>query len=839
MAQLATLHLSASCELKPCPPPHTHTPSCISQVGLLLSDTAGNIVTVRKSFSITPETAAGGGNNSGGGGSGRGSGSGSDSGGGLVLESGSAGISSSGGGSNTAPVVRAGLSYATTPGGSFSVATGVADAEGDVVAIKWVLMQEATGATRSGSGPLVTVPAGSPPGGYRLLVTAADPLGATGEGTARVDVRAAALNPVPAALLTGSSTLPLPIGGWPAPPAPGPRAPLPPARDRQPLPPPSIYGAPLAAAPRLPARTLQQGAVLELDAAASGLFDLSRASWRGDIAAAHCLWTLEPAAAAAGSGGARSSGGSGSGSSSGTARVYGCGSPARFKLAAPGPYVVTLQVAARAGGAAANTSAAITVLARPYWSQFYTAATPQAFPAGRCAPSQLAGSEFRRVTLACSGVSLPRGWGADQGLDGVQQALAFAWRLTPLSAGAAAAHPAPLVHSSAAGVGRSGGGAADFGALAPGLYAAEVVGALASGSGARGSTADPAAVYCLWGLLVVEPNSQLPVTGAPVAPTCAGSSVTLRAPPPALLPRQAAMPPAWSVAWLDARAAVGRELALGGSGAAFSFTPQPGRYAVNASVDVTTAGAAGVRRLAAQLTLDARPCLACVATNVTLHTSVGACAPAAADAAKLLAARPAWLATAPPAFAPGSDLRPGGPRRLAVVARAALTPGLAGNCSVDAVTIIDSAPPTLALRRAGGECVAPASGGWACWASAAALAVASDNCASLHPVTVVAACDPTAAPSACRVLPDGRVCVRATPPGGAGAAAVAAAAAAAEGAARGSVSAAATSWPGPALLVRASDGFGNAAAQPLRVPITAHRAAMIGCVAPSLASLPP
>lgn len=789
------------------------------------------MVAVRKSFTIAPAAIALADSDS--------------SSGGLVLESGTVGAGSGAGG-NTPPVIKAGESYAAVAGESFSIATSIADSDGDTVSIKWVLMQEASGATRSGSGPLVVVPVGSPQGAYQLLISATDPRGAVGEGTARVTVRAAVpAPPLPPAAPPGTgSGLPLPVGASlaPAPSAAVPQTPASPwAAPLLGL--PSIYGPPLALMPRLVAWTLYQGAVLDLDAAASGLFNLSRSSWRADLAAASCTWTLAPAAAGAGRG---AMGASGSGGA--TASVYGCASPARFKLSVPGEYTLTLRIAGRPGAAVASASCAVSVLTRPHWAQFYTAATPQGFAEGRCTPTQFAASEFRKVTLSCSGVSLPEGWGADQGLDGARQSLAFAWRLTALTRSAAAAHPVPLMRSPAVGpLGGIGGGVADFGALAPGVYAAEVVGELATAgtaSVASGNTAIPTVVYSLLGLLVVEPSARLAITGAPPVPACAGAPVTLAVLPLALLAGQAAAPAAWRLVWLDARAAVGKELTLGGNGGAFSFTPQPGRYLVNATVDVAAESVAGVRRLAASATLDARPCLACRSGPVTLQAAQRACAPSAADAVALLSSRPVWLAAAPLMFAPGSSLQPGGPRRVSVIARAALTPGLADNCSVSAVSVRDGTPPVVSLHHASGACTAPATSAWACWPSAAALVNATDNCAALRPVTVRAACDPAGAPGVCRVLADGRVCVLAAAVGGSGG--DDSSSSRSSGTAVGSVGsnssmgagAAPSSWQGASLLVRAIDGFGNPLAQPLRVPVTVYRSATSGCLPPSLATLP-
>ena len=147
-----------------CPTLHTRLP----QVGLLISDSAGNIATVRKSFTIAPGT---------------GDGSSSP----ALAPSIPDGTSSS---VNVAPVVKSGQNYSVAAGASFAI-TGVGDADGETPTLTWVLMEDATGASRSGSSAVVAVPPTANPGSYRLLVTATDGQGATGQGTARVTVRAA------------------------------------------------------------------------------------------------------------------------------------------------------------------------------------------------------------------------------------------------------------------------------------------------------------------------------------------------------------------------------------------------------------------------------------------------------------------------------------------------------------------------------------------------------------------------------------------------------------------------------------------------------------------------
>ena len=789
-----------------------------SQVGLLVSDTAGNTAAVRKTFSIAAAAPAAGG------------------GGASVTPP--AGASSS---VNLPPVIKADLAFAADAPGAFAI-TGVVDPDGDDVAVKWTLMEQATGATRAGTGRFVQLPADAAPGAYQLLITAADGRGGVSEAVARVDVRRAAAAAKAGNGSSGSSTsqqqqqqqqhkqqndgqeepqrLKQKRKGEQQPPE----------QEVVITAPPSIYGAPLAARPSLPRGTFYQGAVLDADASTSGLFDLTRPSWRDEMKGATCVWRLEPdPAAAASSGGAVGDGGGGG------ATVYGCAAPARFRLHAPGAYRLTLEATPAGAAEPRSASSAIVVKAKPGWGDYYSVASPEAFATGRCGPGgggHFAGLEFAPLALSCRGVSLPPGWGADMGVapdDADARQLTFSWRLTPLTARAAAAHASGGENGAAAAaapLARSTAGArpALFGAVAPGLYAVELT-ASAGGAGG-GSAASVHAVYRLATTLVVEPTATLRLPPPPA--TCAGRAVRLAPAALALLPGQRAAPARWSVEWADARAATGAPLVLTGSGSSFSLSARPGRYVATVTVDVTDAGddAAGrVRRLTGRTTLEARPCLKCSSDPVVLRTLATRCAASGRDAAKLLATpRPAWLRTGSSGgdngsgggavvleFAPGSDLTPGAGKRLTVVARTRAS-NLTAACTHERVTIRDATPPAAKLARAGGECLAPANGRWACFA-AGALVRARDACGHLRPPQYRARCAAAALPGACRALPDGRVCVRAElPPGGDAADAPVAA----------------------VVEVLLRDGFGNAAPEPLSVPVTVLRRAAEGCAVPRL-----
>ena len=878
------------------------TSSCLAiqmQVGLLVTDSLGNTATVRKSFTIAPSA----------GDSGRPTGSGP-----LLPASAAApaagvraaasaataalpsGVSAA---VNLPPVIKAGQVFAAQAGAGFAL-TGIADPDGDPVAVRWVLMEAATGRSTSGAGASVAVPADAAPGAYRLLISASDGHGGSSEGTAQVAVTAA---PPPATAAAAAA----------APPPPAPQV-LTAA--------PSIYGRPLALQPRLPSRAFYQGAVLDVAAAASGLVDLSGASWQADLAEATCAWTLAPqrpqeqqlqGGTATGGGGAARSSGSGAGggsasaapASTGTATVYACAAPARFRLGTPGTFRLALALTLR--GRTTTAASTITVTAKPFWSDFYTPASPQGFVGGRCAPAPggpFVGAEFAPLSLACAGtLALPAGWGAEQGLDGARQPLAFAWKLTPLTRRAAAAHPQPLARAGPAGGSGSGsGGAAAFGAVAPGIYLTEVVAAAAAanaggdggsgagggggdsgGGGGGGATSAVGGAYLLWTLTVVAPTARLPLQG-PKPPVCAsGAAATLKPAPLALLPGQSASPVAWSVALQDAppappgggssssstttttaAAALQQGGTVTGVGASFSFVPLPGRYAATAAVDVADSaeawglpGARVVRRLTGALVVEALPCIECVRPGgptapssppplplppqtavapIVLLTAGGACAPADADAARLLASRPAWLAAGAGTvgFAPGSDLSPGGPRSVTLLARAASNASVTARCVTPpgSVVVRDATPPTAAARRPGGECLAPANGLWACWA-AANLVTARDNCGARQAPTLEARCGAAAAAAgACRVAGDGRVCLRAVvapndnsaDAGGGG----------------GSASASPTASP-PTLqvLVAVRDGAGNALPAPVSVPVVVHAAARAGCTVPQRLPSPP
>jgi hypothetical protein len=691
---------------------------------MLISDTAGNTATARKSFSVAAFTAA--------------------------PEDTSPSVAA-------APIFRAALVYTIKAGGSFSIEGAAMDPDGSVVSYKWTLMEVATGKVLMGDGARVAVPSVAAAGAYSLLITAMDGQGGAAEAAAKVIV----------STVTGP------------PPSPSPAA----VQAAVVSTPPPIYGSKLAVTLQLPARSFFQGAVMEVDPAVSGLFDLSSASWQGDLAASTCSLTLAPSDAPAAGGGAT---------------VFGCSTPARFLLATPGSFRLTLRVANKATGKTASTSSAIAVTTKPFWSDYYTAASPQGFVTGRCATAQLVGTEFAPLVLSCSGVTLPVGWGADAGLDVAKQQLAFAWKLTPLTARAAAAHKTPLTRSS------TGGGTAAFGAVAAGLYLAEVAG-FAGGAGGV-STSSVNSVYYLSTLLVVAPTAAL-VLAAP-KPSCAGAAVTLTAAAPTVLAGQSAAAARWTVEWQDAKAATGKALMLAGSGATFSLVLQPGRYFATATVDVTDSGV--VRRLAGRATIDARPCVACALGPVILHAAAESCTAAAADADKLLAGLPpAWVGTAAQlSFAAGSNLSPG-TRALTIVARSVAT-NVTASCTVQQVTVRDATPPEARLRKVGGECAAPANGKWACW-PLAALADSSDTCGA---VQVQATCAGSTDARNCRLPKDGRVCIRAAMP------------------------AAGRDSTVLGLDLAFRDEAGNARNGTIRVPVTVYRTARAGCSPPTLASPP-
>jgi hypothetical protein len=623
-------------------------------------------------------------------------------------------------------------------------------------------MEESTGETRAGSGPKVDLGPGAQPGDYQLLITAEDGRGGVSEAVARVAVRPDA----PA----GKEAAPAVGGGGAAAASVITTA-------------PAIYGSKLAAVPKLPSLTFYQGATLDVDAAASGLFDLSAAGWQDQLAGSACVWTLE-------------------GPRAGGAKVYGCGAPARFKLAAPGTFELVLEVTPGGGGKVARASSAITVVAKPLWSDYYTAASPEGFAAGRCGQGYFSGAEFAPLALSCGGVGLPKGWGAEQGLDaaaGPQRQLSFSWRLTPLTPRAAAAHKAPLARSSA------GGAAAAFGAAAPGVYRAVVVGA--AGGAGGGSTSSVNTVYYLSTLLIVEPTANLTLEIPPTS--CAGLPVTLAPTPLALLPGQSAAPAQWDVSWADGVAATGRPVALSGSGGSFTFATQPGKYPATVTVDV--ADGSVTRQLTGRGTVSAKACFRCTGRNVTIVTAPDACRAAPEEALKLMEQPPAWLASAKVDFAPGSDLSPG-TRALAVTARS-LSSGVVTRCTVHNVTVADATPPRVAPKKAGGECVGPADGKWACW-PLPELVTAEDACSGPErPLQFQASCGAGAGPDACRVLPDGRACVRADAGGGAGGRTL-----------------------GISVLFR--DASGNAMAEPVTVPISIRRDGAPGCARASLDAAP-
>ncbi|KAF6256391.1 hypothetical protein COO60DRAFT_1702340 [Scenedesmus sp. NREL 46B-D3] len=123
-----------------------NVPAGSYQVGLLVADSDGNTATARKNFATSSTPA----------------------------------------GANSPPVVKAGLAFSSTMGGSLKIA-GVSDPDGDVVAIMWALMDQATGKTTQGKGDTVSL-AGQAAGRYLLLITAKDGRGGEASGTAAVTV---------------------------------------------------------------------------------------------------------------------------------------------------------------------------------------------------------------------------------------------------------------------------------------------------------------------------------------------------------------------------------------------------------------------------------------------------------------------------------------------------------------------------------------------------------------------------------------------------------------------------------------------------------------------------
>jgi hypothetical protein len=749
-----------------------------------VSDTAGNAATVRKSFSVSAAAAT--------------AGPGGAAGGPMPSPEGtSASV-------NVPPLIKPDMKFSAQPGGGFTL-SGIVDPDGDDVAVRWTLMEDATGRAVRGTGPRVRVPAAAPPGAYQLLLTADDGRGGVSEAAARVEVRdeddgsgedeGRGHGGGGAGLVMAPQTLA-----------------------------PSIYVGRLAAEPRLPSLTFFQGATLDLDAAASGLFDLSRPAWKEDVAAATCVWNLR---------------GLSPGAEAGGATVYGCGAPARFRLHTPGRYALTLDVE-RGDGSATSAAGAITVNAKPGWGAKASGGgglggAPGAFVAGRCMGGRyFGGFEFAPVALSCGGLVRPgggpdgnslggNGFGGRQGkrsggggedAGGGASALQFSWKLTPLTSRAARAHERPLTRASASGA------PAAFGAVAPGIYVVEVVGSTGGAGGA--ATGSVHSVYYLATLAIVEPTNRLRL---PPPMACAGRPVKLAPAPVALLPGQAASLPRWRVTWLGggnstSTSTSSEGLDLTGSGGSFTFVAQPGRYAAVVTVDVSEPGAAP-RRLTGRSALEARPCLRCASGPVTLFTAPGRCAPAAEDAAKLVAEpRPAWLEGARVEFATRAILTPG-TRAVAVIARAPAT-GAVSLCTAPAVTIKDATPPAARLRRPSGECAAPANGRWACWAPSA-LASASDACSAPRMLQSRVSCRAAKAHgggrsaggsggAACRALPDGRVCIRADPPP--------------DGAASAETSV--------EILFR--DAAGNALPAPLRVPVTVLRDADPTCALPALES---
>lgn len=186
-------------------------PAGYYQVGLLVVDIQGNTATARKNFAISSTSAN----------------------------------------VNNPPIVKAGLAFSSTAGGSFRI-TGVTDPDGDALTITWAMMDQATGKTVQGKGQTVSM-TGLAAGKYLLLITANDGRSGETSGTATVTVLGqggSTATSMPSSITSSSgSRLPAP--------------PMPPSGSSS-----SSSAAGTASIKKVPTVTLPQGAVMDLDAAA-------------------------------------------------------------------------------------------------------------------------------------------------------------------------------------------------------------------------------------------------------------------------------------------------------------------------------------------------------------------------------------------------------------------------------------------------------------------------------------------------------------------------------------------------------------------------------------------
>jgi hypothetical protein len=287
--------------------------------------------------------------------------------------------------------------------------------------------------------------------------------------------------------------------------------------------------------------------------------------------------------------------------------------------------------------------------------------------------------------------------------------------------------------------------------------------------------------YYLVTSLQVLPVRTLTFT-TPKDPVCAGQPVSLEAPALAVTPDGAQPAFAWRVAHAataaaaggSSRAQQGGQQVLQGAGKTFGFTLQPGRYDVHLAATLPDGGS-----LAGSGTLLAAPCIACKQGVVPIRLPEGGCRATAAQAAQLLQG----------ALPQGVQLRwdnssATGPglRNATVHARAAAgAAAAAGDAAVGPgdgawltsscralVLFKDMEPPAVQPLHPQGVCLSPPNAKWACW-SAQQLVNISDNCAAAglpqrqQQLAYRVAC--SRGRSGCRVLADGRACVRAADAG--------------------------------------------------------------------------
>ena len=621
---------------------------------------------------------------------------------------------------NSKPIVGKGLNFTAYTNSSFRI-SGVADPDGDNVTLRWTLMNNATGDTKSGGGWLVSL-AGVKAGKYLMIINADDGRAGVTTGTAALRVKAAkaSSSPKPSpSPSTSSSSISRPLSTSsssssaaarsppprpppPRSPPPSPRPSPPPPRSPPPPPPQQLQQLPQQTAQQatagLPNIMLPSGARLMVDASVVNLLPI------GSVAKSY-QWVLSQQK-------------TGLQVSSVSMQV------GTFVFNHVDVYILSLTLTATNGKVYKASSTVVVTAA----AKSSTAASAVSIT-GSCGP--FSSQQYSSKPASCPGLVASK--------SGVT--LAYAWRVTNQATGQSVA---------------STGAQPVFGSLNPGKYTVQLM-------VGPGQTVDTTTVvhYTVTSLIIASASTlelQLPKSA------CAGVSVTFAA-PKLTVPASAAVEYIWTAAWKSDGQASLRPSVVTGQGASFSLMPQPGTYSITL---VATVRGAAATKLTGQGGFVAAVCSftpKCKSVQVRLNVSETGCAVAPAQAKELLQGLPpaGFSAT----FAPGANTSIGR-RAITVVVVSSSSSSRAAtasnSCTAPDVVISDVTAPQVVPVKSGGACMGPANGNWYCY-TPQELVKMSDNCQGVKAkMAFSVSCGSGTTPDNCRVSSDGKAgCLRAVP----------------------------------------------------------------------------